>query len=528
MSPTLFLLKHREMQKLTFREQLQGFPFGLVFVVAVTKMVEPIAFSSLFPYVYFMVRDLGVVDDPDDIAQYTGYLALTFSFCQAISAMHWGQVSDKYGRKPVLMWGMFGCLCSMLMFGFSKSFVLAFVARSLMGLLNGNAGVSRCIIGEVAPNKRHQAIAFLVMPFTWNLGGIFGPLIGGTLSRTEPGNTWLESPMLDALTRKYPYALPNIVIAVLISFAIVIIWLFLEETHPDLANAPDRGLEVGRALLRGVGIDTAKSGVLLDDETEEDETTYLSPRRSFSLTGGDFSEVESVLMRNDVDWLKILTSRVLNPILLCLIMQAHFVVFNEFLPVFSCLAAAYDEHGRRVSEFPLKLTGGLGYSAAKAGRLLSSSGFFGVVVMLGLYPIIDRTFNPLHVFRTCLATFPVLFAALPYVVLLLPKHISDVTTIESPKADLFLYVFVLIRVVFASSIVTTILVMINANAPPEYRGVVNGLSTSASSFAGCFGPVLWGYLISLGQKLDMGWLSWWLLGALSAVGFVQGLFIDIE
>lgn len=487
-------------KKPTFREQIEGFPIAQVIVIACVRLAEPIAFTSLFPYVYFMVQDFNIAKNESEISTYAGYLASSFAFCQVLSAIHWGKAADKYGRKRVLMCGLFGCSISLLMLGFSKNFWMALFARSLMGLLNGNSAVVRCVVGEIAVRRKHQSLAFLVMPVVWNIGGVFGPWIGGTLSLPRS----IEA---NAMNKSYPYALPNIVIAAILLVGIMVTYLFLEETHPSLRHEYDRGLDIGDRILIGAGVyKKVHRKWEIEAENEEDETMVLLPA-----------------LTEKAGWKEILRPKVINPIIAYFIMQAHFVVFNEFLPIFVSYDAAYDDHGMRKSRFPLNLIGGLGYTAKKAGNLLSSSGMFGIIMMLTIFPWIDRTFSPIGHFRFALAMFPILFFALPYIVLLLPKQIDGV--LDTNLADCVLYGFVFIRVVIASTMSPTVMVLINENAPPGAAGLVNGLSISASSLAACVAPLVWGRLMSYSQKIEAGWLSWWSLSALTFFGLIQGFFV---
>lgn len=81
------------------------------------------------------------VGSDDDASFYAGILISAFSFTEAISGMIWGTISDKIGRRPVMLIGCFGTTLSLLIVGFSKSFGAALFGRALGGLLNGNTGV---------------------------------------------------------------------------------------------------------------------------------------------------------------------------------------------------------------------------------------------------------------------------------------------------------------------------------------------------------------------------------------------------
>lgn len=241
--------------KLSFKEQMKGFPLWQLVVVSLIRFLEPIAFTSLFPYVYFMIRDFHFVKDEANISKYSGYLSASFAFTQFLCCIHWGKASDKIGRKPVLILGLFGTSISMLTFGFSKNFYMALFARSAMGALNGNIAVLRTMIGEIATERRHQGTAFSILPLFWNVGSVIGPLVGGSkyLTRPQAESILSHDNFYDKFLDKYPYALSNIVVALFLWFSMLMGFLFLEETHYQLKGRRDVGLEIGDWIRRKLG-----------------------------------------------------------------------------------------------------------------------------------------------------------------------------------------------------------------------------------------------------------------------------------
>jgi len=81
-----------------------------------------------------------------------------FAFAEFTTGMMWGRISDKFGRKPVLIMGLVGTMLSMLIFGFAKSFPVALVARAVGGALNGNVGVIQTTVAELATEKEYQGM----------------------------------------------------------------------------------------------------------------------------------------------------------------------------------------------------------------------------------------------------------------------------------------------------------------------------------------------------------------------------------
>lgn len=92
---------------------------------------------SIFPYVYYMILSFKITSDTRQIAVYAGLVTSAFAFAEFLSGVAWGRISDRVGRKPVLLAGLAGTALSMLVFGFAPNLPVALVGRALGGLLNG-------------------------------------------------------------------------------------------------------------------------------------------------------------------------------------------------------------------------------------------------------------------------------------------------------------------------------------------------------------------------------------------------------
>lgn len=78
--------------------------------------------------------------------------------------MYWGGLSDRIGRKPVLLLGCVGTMFSMIMVGFASNLWLALVGRCVGGLLNGNIGVIQTMVGELVSRPEHERTSFSLSP----------------------------------------------------------------------------------------------------------------------------------------------------------------------------------------------------------------------------------------------------------------------------------------------------------------------------------------------------------------------------
>lgn len=81
--------------------------------------------------------------------QMAGYLGGAYFMGNFFGSLLWGWVSDHWGRRPVLLWGLCAVIASQLVFGFSQNFAWAIGARLMWGLLDGNLAVGKTYMSEV-------------------------------------------------------------------------------------------------------------------------------------------------------------------------------------------------------------------------------------------------------------------------------------------------------------------------------------------------------------------------------------------
>lgn len=101
---------------------------------------------GIFPYIYSMVQDFKITEDESAIAMYAGMVTSAFTFAEFSTGVLWGRLSDKVGRKPILLMGLVGTAISVLLFGFSPNLYVALFARALGGFLNGYGTVSLVLV----------------------------------------------------------------------------------------------------------------------------------------------------------------------------------------------------------------------------------------------------------------------------------------------------------------------------------------------------------------------------------------------
>ncbi|CAN5619731.1 tetracycline resistance MFS efflux pump [soil metagenome] len=123
------------------------------------------------------------------------WLVAIYSLMQFVFAPWWGQLSDRVGRRPVLLVGLFGSAISYLAFGLAGSLAMLFIARALAGIMGANIGVAQAYVADItAPEERAKGMGMIGAAF--GLGFIFGPAIGGGLSYFGPSVPFLAAAAL--------------------------------------------------------------------------------------------------------------------------------------------------------------------------------------------------------------------------------------------------------------------------------------------------------------------------------------------
>ena len=100
------------------------------------RFAEPLAYTSVFPYLPEMIRDFGV--EQNKIARWAGLTSAVFSIAQSITAIPWGRAADYYGRKPVIVLGLLSTMVTFIIWGMSTSLPMAIAVRAIQGGGNGN------------------------------------------------------------------------------------------------------------------------------------------------------------------------------------------------------------------------------------------------------------------------------------------------------------------------------------------------------------------------------------------------------
>src|SRR5881396_1168202 len=176
-------------------------PLGIIFL---TIFVNLVGFGIIVPLLPFYAETFGASP------LIVGLLFGVFSLCQLVAAPALGDLSDRYGRRPVLIFSLAGTVVSFAMLAAAHSVAMLFAARIVDGLSGGNISTARAYVADVTEPK-DRARAYGIIGAAFGLGFILGPAISGILARVS-------------------YTAPIWAAAAITLVATAMAWLWLPET----------------------------------------------------------------------------------------------------------------------------------------------------------------------------------------------------------------------------------------------------------------------------------------------------------
>ncbi len=176
-------------------------------IVLLSLLLDLIGFSILFPMfpalmkhylslnpddpflrgIFFVIRHLTSWSGTSDstlIVLFGGILGSVYSLLQFVAAPLWGSLSDRIGRRPVLILTVAGLTLSYLLWGFAGSFTLLFFSRMLGGIMGGNLSTITAAVADIT-TKATRSKGMAMVGMTFGLGFVLGPALGGMLSAID-------------------------------------------------------------------------------------------------------------------------------------------------------------------------------------------------------------------------------------------------------------------------------------------------------------------------------------------------------
>ncbi|KAH8087430.1 putative MFS transporter [Filobasidium floriforme] len=507
-------------------------PVAQLAVLMIVRLAEPISYTSLFPYINQQVGELGIAENEDRVGYYSGVVEAVFAGVQVFTVYNWATLSDKIGRKPVIMLGLMGVAISSALYGFSTKYWQLIVTRSLSGALNGNVAVVRAAVSEIT-DESNAPDAFALYGLVWILGSVFGNAIGGYLS--HPVERYPHLFAVGGKLEEHPYLLPCLVTTGITLAGLLFTALFMRETHAGLLYRQSKSdNRPSAATYKPVESDETKLDSMNGDAQDDDDDTRtlvgdpdsptLKSPRSFSdiLDGFDKpgEEVDDWDPDDQVHWglKELLSVKSIQRMLLSLFLLsfigggwAALILLYAYTPTRS---------------------GGLGMTPSAIGTALSIQGLWSVVCQLTFLSKMQRKYGTVLAFQRLNAGWVLVFLTLPLVrvvaVFSEGQHAGENGESRSWLMWIALMAWLALSTFIGMSHSVSMVVV--QLACPDKRAIagLNGVSTCVQCLSRVIGPWLVSsvFALSIDQKVLNGNLWWIFMAVISIISAFVSLLLE--
>lgn len=157
----------------------------------------------IVPVIASIISEVGHVS-VNQATTYGGYMMATYAVMQFVFAPVLGGISDRFGRRPVLLLSLFGLGCDYLFLALANTLPLLFVGRVIAGICGASFSTSFAYIADVSPPEK-RAQNFGMMGAAFGLGFIIGPVLGGMFSSFGPRMPFYAAACLSLINWLYGY-----------------------------------------------------------------------------------------------------------------------------------------------------------------------------------------------------------------------------------------------------------------------------------------------------------------------------------
>lgn len=175
---------------------------GLLFIF-ITVVIDSVGLGIIIPVMPKLIREL-IGGDISQASQYGGWLVFSYAITQFFFASVLGNLSDRYGRRPILLFSLLGFCINYLLMGFAPSILWLFVGRLVAGITGASHTVAAAYIADRS-TPQNKAQNFGLLGAAFGLGFIIGPVLGGVLGHYGSRVPFFAAAILCFLNFVYGY-----------------------------------------------------------------------------------------------------------------------------------------------------------------------------------------------------------------------------------------------------------------------------------------------------------------------------------
>lgn len=202
------------------------FPYYKVVLVGLVFEANSLSIWTINVFMVYLIQYYYPLININSIGYKYGIMGSAYSVGNLFGNLFWGLLSDRLGRRPVMLYGLLGTTISSLCFGFAPNFWFAVFFRFMWGLLNGNVGVCKTYMGEILDDS-NTAKGMSLFGVIGGIGRTVGAILGGFLAM--PADNY-PSVFKNTIFDTYPFSLPCIVIAINCILIFIMSYFHLTET----------------------------------------------------------------------------------------------------------------------------------------------------------------------------------------------------------------------------------------------------------------------------------------------------------